>query len=112
MKRDNFMIPNNAVAAAYPPPLDEVGRPQRLGSVAFVTAFGVVGWGHPFRQWLVSALCPFGCSAVTHTFACRCGRRPAGEYQFEYCPIADAFYSVIIPESLRLAALHVTAVES
>jgi hypothetical protein len=30
----------------------------------------------------------------------------------EYCPGASGFYSVIVPESLRLAALHVTVVES
>jgi hypothetical protein len=30
----------------------------------------------------------------------------------EYCPGASGFYSVIVPESLQLAALHVTVVGS
>ena len=104
MKRDNFMVSNNAVAAAYPP-LDEVGRPPVADYVAVVNAFGLVACGRPVSSWIVSSPCPFGCSARVHTFECEVGYLPGSSVQqFEYCAGTDAFYSVKVPESLRRAA--------
>ena len=98
------MVPNNAVAAAYPP-LDEVGRPPVADYVAVVTAFGLVACGRPVSSWIVSSPCPFGCSARVHTFECEVGYLPGSSVQqFEYCAGTDAFYSVKVPESLRRAA--------
>ena len=83
----------------------------RRGSVTVVTAFGLVGHGRPVRSWAVSALCPFACMFWTHTFACPVGALPGafGE-RVEYCVIGDAFYSVIVPESLLHAGSVIPAV--
>lgn len=86
--------------------------PGRVGSVAVVTAFGLVGHGRPVRSWVVSTLCPFGCSLRVHTFVSGWNLPRVEGDHLATCTIADAFYSVIVPESLQLAALHVTVVGS
>ena len=96
----------SAGGVRQPRKLSEVTEPpQRVRSVVVVTAFGLIGQGRPVSRWLVSSLCPFGCQEQTHTFTCRVGYLPGAIAQrFEYCTIADSFYSVIVPESLRRAA--------
>ena len=75
MKQGALMVANNpAVAAAYPPPLVEVGRPP----VAFAVKVTPMSEGRrwiPRRSrsrgqvaaWLVEVECPYGCKAKTHT---------------------------------------------
>ena len=82
--------------------------PQRVGSVAVVNAFGLVGHGHPVRSWVVSVLCPFGCSESPHRVVSGLNLPRFEGDHVEICPIAIAVYSVIVPKSLLLAAFHVT----
>lgn len=89
-----------------------VPRGVAVGSVAVVTAFGLIGQGRPVRSWVVSSLCPFGCAGRMHAFVSGWNLPAFEGERVEYCPGASGFYSVIVPESLRLAALHVTVVES
>ncbi len=90
---------------------DLIAREQgRVGSVAIVNAFGLVGRGRPVSSWLVSSLCPFGCSANMHTFVSGWDLPRYEGDRVEYCDRVSGFYSVIVPESLQLAALHVTVV--
>ena len=84
----------------------------RVGSVAVVNAFGLVGHGRPVRSWVVSSLCPFGCAGRMHAFVSGWNLPRFEGERVEYCPGASAFYSVVVPESLQLAAFHVTVVES
>ena len=103
----------SAGGVSQPRKLSEVTEaPQRVGSVAVVNAFGLVGRGRPVSSWLVSSLCPFGCNAHMHTFVSGWNLPRFEGERVEYCPGASGFYSVIVPELLRLAALHVTAVDS
>jgi hypothetical protein len=81
-------------------------------SVAVVNAFGLVGRGRPVSSWLVSSLCPFGCSAHMHAFVSGWNLPRFEGERVEYCDRVSGFYSVIVPESLQLAALHVTVAES
>ena len=83
-----------------------------VGSVAVVTAFGLIGQGRPVRSWVVSSLCPFGCAGRMHAFVSGWNLPRFEGERVEYCPGASGFYSVIVPESLQLAALHVTVVGS
>ena len=140
MKRDNFMVPTSNPRCPNPPNPPHVGSavpvaaagpvrkprklsevtqpPQRVGPFtlrpgepgAVVTAFGVIGQGRPLSSWLVSSLCPFGCSWRVHTF-----RVPVGYFPLcndvEYCVVADRFISVIIPKAL-LDSAHSLLVES
>ena len=91
---------------------DVTGGPERVGSVAVVNAFGLVGRGRPVSSWLVSSLCPFGCSAHMHTVVSGWNLPRLEGERVEYCDRVSGFYSVIVPESLQLAALHVTVVGS
>ena len=103
----------SAGGVRQPRKLSEVTEsPRPVGSVAVVTAFGLVGRGRPVSSWLVSSLCPFGCSAHMHAFVSGWNLPRFEGERVEYCPGASGFYSVIVPESLQLAALHVTVVGS
>ena len=66
-----------------------------------------------FAGWSVSVPCPFGCVERMHSFDSAEGDLPAqvGEW-LEYCNRAHAFYSVVVPESLRVAARGMSAVAS
>lgn len=66
-----------------------------------------------FVCWSVSVPCPFGCVERMHSFDSAEGDLPArvGEW-LEYCNRAHAFYSVVVPESLRVAARGMSAVAS
>ena len=115
MKQGALMVANNAAGGVRQPrKLSEVTENSgpRAGSVVVVTAFGLTGCGRPVRSWVVSSLCPFGCAGRMHASASGWNfPRFEGE-GVEYCPGAARFYSVIVPESLQLAALRVTVVES
>ena len=103
----------SAGGVRQPRKLSEVtGGPERVGSVAVVNAFGLVGRGRPVRSWVVSSLCPFGCAGRMHAFVSGWNLPAFEGERVEYCPGASGFYSVIVPESLQLAALHVTVVGS
>ena len=95
MKRDNFLVPNNAVAAAYPPPLDEVGRPPVAFAVKVTAMSKGRRWFRGSRTrgqvtaWIVEVECPYGCKRP-HTHG--------------------SGYYVVVPSSLVASA--VAAVES
>ena len=117
-----LMVANNhAVAAAYPPPLVEVGRPPVAFAVKVTPMSGGLRW-IPRRSrsrgqvaaWLVEVECPYGCKRP-HTHgsggpellefvgqrASHCGRSKSAN---------DRGYYVVVPSSLVASA--VAAVES
>ena len=118
MKRDNFMVPKIAVAAAYPP-LVEVGRPPVAFAVKVIPMSGGLRWFRGSRSrgqvaaWLVEVECPYGCKRP-HTHGS--GGPELLEFvghRGSHCPVKsanDRGYYVVVPSSLVASA--VAAVES
>ena len=121
MKQGALMVANNpAVAAAYPPPLVEVGRPPVAFAVKVTPMSGGLRW-IPRRSrsrgqvaaWLVEVECPYGCKRP-HTHGS--GGPELLEFvghRGSHCPVKsadDRGYFVVVPSSLVASA--VAAVES
>ena len=120
MKRCIQMVPNNAVAAAYPPPLVEVGRPPVAFAVKVIPMSKGRRWVRGSRSrgqvaaWLVEVECPYGCKSKIHIHGA-----PGPEllefvgHRGSHCGVKsanDRGYYVVVPSSLVASA--VAAVES
>ena len=113
------MVSNNAVAAAYPPPLDEVRRPPVAFAVKVIPMSKGRRWVRGSRTrgqvsaWLVEVECPYGCKRP-HTHgsggpellefvghrASHCGRSKSAN---------DRGYYVVVPSSLVASAVAAVA---
>jgi hypothetical protein len=116
MKQAVLMVANNAVAAAYPPPLVEVERPPVAVAVKVTPMSNGRRWVRGSRSrgqveaWLIEVECPYGCKR-SHTHG-----NPGPEllqfvgHRGSHCGVKsadDRGYYVVVP-----AALISSAVES
>ena len=118
------MVPINASAAAYPPPVEiveivEVGRPPVAFAVKVIPMSGGLRWIRGSRSrdqvaaWIIEVECPYGCKRP-HTHGS--GGPELLEFvghRGSHCPVKsanDRGYYVVVPSSLVASA--VAAVES